>query len=126
MQLDKPETLIIATWQVAGLHHWPGAPERRRYLADPHRHQFHITVAVRSNLDRMDNRPIEYHWLLSQIQLAIAGNTPAHELLNFNSDSCEMIASRLGLELSIKHGLDIAYVEVWEDGECGSRVSWPS
>ena len=35
-------TELVFSFEVDGLHHWPGAPDRYREFGQPHRHLFKI------------------------------------------------------------------------------------
>lgn len=95
-----------------GWHNWPEAPEHRGYLANTHRHEFHIEVSVRVDHDYRD---IEFHDLKENV----AAISPGEEL---GAYSCEMIARDYIDGLTECYGPVVDYVEVWEDGECGAHV----
>jgi hypothetical protein len=49
---------VWTTFTAPGFHRWPGASGQRSYLADLHRHLFHITVHV--GVTHTD-RDVEFH-----------------------------------------------------------------
>lgn len=102
---------IFVRFQSAGIHHWPGATGERAYLATPHRHQFHVEVAVPVT---HDDREVEFHDLLEFCRSAF----PTGDL---GAMSCEMLARQLG-DAVMQRYLRPVTVTVSEDGECGSVV----
>lgn len=113
-------TQIIVTTSVPGTHCWPGAPDRRSYLREPHRHLFLVkawaTVAH-------DDRDVEFHDLQGTIRCAM-NNISSRDVmaygepLDYGSSSCEMIGKYLLNKVPV-----LDRVEVWEDGECGALVT---
>lgn len=101
---------IDTTVRLVGFHHWPSATPNRRYLAAPHRHQFHITPTVAVG---HDNRDVEFHDLRDVVISWWEENQGAR--------SCEMMARDL-----IGHleglGMTVVKVHVSEDGEDGATV----
>lgn len=96
-----------------GWHRWPDAPEHRGYLANAHRHEFHVEVCMRVN---HPDREIEFHDLKENV----AAISPGEDLETL---SCEMIARDYIDGLTECYGVRaVVYVEVWEDGECGAHV----
>lgn len=103
---------IFVRFVKAGFHLWPNAPPSRAYLAQRHRHLFHVEVRVEV---RHDDREIEFHDLLEE----------AEDLFEIADDtmSCEMMARVLANRLMALHDQRIFAVTVSEDGECGATVS---
>lgn len=99
-------------FQVEGWHKWPGASEKRRYLANSHRHMFHVEAAVEvAELDR----EIEFHDLKDAcIELFPGGDMGAK--------SCEMMATDLGNALLALLGPRRLHITVSEDGEVGATI----
>jgi hypothetical protein len=95
-----------------GFHNWPGATPGREYLADRHRHEFHVEVCAAVH---HDDRDIEFH----DLKDALADFMPRGEL---GAQSCEMMARTIIERLSDLWPGRILWCEVWEDGECGARV----
>lgn len=105
-------SLVWATHVFEGFHHWPGAPEHRSYLRDPHRHLFHARVEV---LVGDGDREVEFH----DLRDAITEWVDSQER-NFGPASCEHIAQRLIMHLSDQY--DVQSVTVSEDGENGATL----
>lgn len=102
---------IFVRFQSAGIHHWPAATGARAYLAVPHRHQFHVEVAVPVS---HDDREVEFHDLLDFCR----SEFPTGDL---GAQSCEMLARQLGEAVLRRYHRPVT-VTVSEDGECGSVV----
>lgn len=107
---------IWVSFQAEGLHCWPGATQRRAYLAHKHRHMFHVRVQTRVE---HDDREIEFHDLRAQAQHAFLALGDGGD---FDGQSCEALARRLAEHLSVRHRRWFV-VEVSEDGEFGAVVS---
>jgi hypothetical protein len=106
---------IWVTFQRAGLHRYPAAPDDVNYLASTHRHlfKFKISISVVHN-----DRDIEFHQFLNWLEGLYQGT------LTVDFMSCEMIAEDLISAINKKHpGRDIS-VEVSEDGECGAVLTF--
>jgi hypothetical protein len=111
---------VVVRTAFAGTHRWPEAPVSRAYLANVHRHLFHVEACV--SVDA--GRDIEFHDLLDSVRRAIRtlGISAGAGGVALGSMSCEDIATVLAHELIAEHGSDRRIeVGVWEDGECGAR-----
>lgn len=112
---------VFCTFQVAGFHHWPDAPNRYAYLQDDHRHVFHGRVEVYVG---GDNREVEFIELKRQAEDAfrgIAESTTYDHTPDFGFRSCEQLVAEL------KSGLShyaVAAIEISEDGENGARATF--
>lgn len=108
---------ITARFTLAGLHHWPNAPERRAYLRNPHRHLFHVTVHTPV---MHDDRDIEFHDLAEQAvrHFRRLGDPyhPESTLVDFGPRSCEVLAEQLAKSLHAVY-VPVSRVDVSEDGE---------
>lgn len=106
-------TTIKVRHRSIGFHRWPGASGDRAYLADRHRHEWHLEVTCRVDHDERD---VEFHDLKDLVaELAPAGEQ--------GDRSCEAMARQLMSDLNARLGAGrVMAVEVWEDGECGARV----
>lgn len=113
--MSNPAATIHVTFQVEGLHHWPGAIGRRAYLAHPHRHQFHVEVSA--DVEH-DDREVEFHDL-KDLARALFDTYGVHG--DFGPQSCEMLARRLATDLAAAHDRDMTAM-VSEDGEFGATV----
>lgn len=120
--MSTSDTTITASAVVAGLHHWPSAPDRRAYLRHPHRHRFHATARVAV---AHDDRDVEYHDLGEQVEVLLAGLGsrwhPESTLIDFGPQSCETLARALAALLADR-GLRVVEVTVSEDGEHAATV----
>lgn len=105
-------TEIIIQYAAEGFHYWPGASGRREYLGQRHRHLFRIRVGM--PVDH-DDREVELHDFLDFCKAL----WPGPEL---GSWSCEMLAREMGKEIERRYGR-LCWVEVYEDGEVGARVT---
>jgi hypothetical protein len=101
---------VIARLRFVGFHRWPGAPDAVAYLANTHRHEFHIEA--RKQVSALD-REIEFITLKRQIGDYLSASYPAGHL---GARSCEMLATELCAEFNLSS------CEVLEDGENGARV----
>ena len=91
-----------------GWHRWPEAKGLRSYLSFPHRHMFHVSVAVMN----VQSRRIEFHDLMDYARSCFPGG-------DMGAQSCEEMAQRLARRLCATYGRDVT-VEVSEDGEAGA------
>lgn len=109
------DVTIWAEARLPGFHRWPGATGQRSYLADRHRHMFHIraTVAVAH-----DERDVEFH----DLRQVIADWWGPGER-ECEDSSCEALARDLAHHLTYRVKLQVRQVGVSEDGECGATVT---
>lgn len=110
---------IWVTFQRVGFHCYPNAPSEPydvTYLANRHRHlfKFKVSLSVSHN-----EREVEYHQFLHKLESWYADNT-----LQADNASCETLAEQLMRRISFEHPTREITVEVSEDGECGSVVSY--
>jgi hypothetical protein len=116
-------TTIWATITVPGTHYWPDAHEGREYLAQEHRHLFHVRAEVAVG---HDDRDIEFHDLAELLANEARSLAYGSEggLYSFGSRSCEMLARQLFDWLRDTGGpsLSVVSVEWSEDGEFGAIV----
>ena len=104
---------IFVRFTTPGMHCWPAATGRRAYLAQAHRHLFHVEVRLPAPVN--DARAIEFHDLRDHALLLLGGP-------DFGSASCETIAHDLARQLQERYGALFVEVTVSEDGECGATV----
>lgn len=135
------QSTVMVKERLVGFHCWPEAPEAVAYLRQPHRHLFTIIVAV--NVTH-DDRDVEFHMLqrdLLRITSALWPLRPEPGVgeFDFAHRSTEMLAAEMidalrafktpandptaAKEYMIHPYRNVAWVEVWEDDECGSRVT---
>ncbi len=104
--------MIWVTFQRAGIHHYPGAPEDVSYLRYPHRHIFKFKVSI----DVLhENREIEFHQFLNWLESLFTKGT-----LTLDYQSCEMISDNLYEKIQNEYPGRKVIIEISEDGECGS------
>jgi len=112
------KTYVIVRLQVDGLHSFPAARElypEVGFLADEHRHMFHIEAACAVTHTDRDK---EFIMLKRNVvdyfrQMYYKPEKRTHD---FGSMSCEAIA------MDIQNQFDCEWVEVWEDNENGGRI----
>lgn len=111
-------TFIVVTLQVEALHNWPAARQivpEMGFLADLHRHIFHIkaTLAVKH-----DDRDVEIIKFKRELLNYFQRNYYDKDLnvCNFGPRSCETLAKDL------MEAYDLQSCEVLEDGENGAIV----
>jgi hypothetical protein len=110
------KALITVRFIEPGFHCWPGAQGKRAYLADRHRHLFHVSVTT--EVDH-DDREIEFHDLMEEAR-SIYRNMGNGEG-EYGSMSCEAMARQLGQSLIYRYHRTFE-VSVFEDGEVGATV----
>lgn len=107
---------IWITFQRAGIHCYPTAPDDVAYLRIPHRHLFKFKVGIEVEHNERD---IEFHqflnWCMAQYEQGV---------LQLDSKSCETIASELAHQINIRYPNRAIEVEVSEDGECGAVIQF--
>jgi hypothetical protein len=121
-EVVSSKATIFVKFTQEGIHCWKDAPDGpRAYLRNPHRHLF--VIEARTEVEH-DDRQLEFFDVRDQIEGLfglIAG--PARDL---GSQSCEMLARRIGMHLvEWSGGKHTWAVTVSEDGEAGASVtSW--
>lgn len=106
------EAVISVRFQVEGWHRWPDAPPHRGYLAQSHRHMFHVEATLPVG---HDDREVEFHDFLDFCRIHFEGG-------DRGAQSCEVMARDL-LASICGHYARSASVKVFEDGEVGATVS---
>jgi hypothetical protein len=107
------------------MHYWPEAPDTVMFLRSPHRHEFHVEVELPVE---HDDRDVEFillkgiAWNILRSWHGWADPLQHAALLDFGTNSCEMIARYLAVRLIKHYGVTWAQVTVSEDGENGARV----
>lgn len=107
-------TTVWTRLALPGFHRWPAASGARAYLADRHRHLFHLEVEV--PVDH-DERQVEFHDLQDLVR--DWWGPGAREC---GDASCETLAKQL-LDHLHAHGIRPCRVVVAEDGESGATVT---
>jgi hypothetical protein len=107
---------VIVRTSFIGFHRWPDAPSRRAYLADLHRHDFHLTV----ELEVFHNeREVEFHDLQELVAVCRATRIPKTSDL-----SCEAMAQILGECVADQYPGRHMTVTVSEDNENDARLTF--
>ena len=108
-------TNVIVKLQIEGTHQWDGCNKAEvNYLANEHRHMFHIKA--KKTVSHGD-RDIEIIKLKHKIELHFVQYWCDYKRLNrFGNMSCEMLAEELCRQF------ELCYCEVLEDGENGAEV----
>ena len=121
---DRARRMIWVTFRKEGIHKYPAAATDPAlatgdeydvsFLATPHRHIFHFTVAIEVF---HNDRDIEFIQFKRWLEKLYAGGT-----LELNYKSCEMISDDLYEQIASRYpGRDIE-ITVAEDGENGATV----
>jgi hypothetical protein len=116
----KKKNMIWVTFQKVGYHRYPAAGtdpklEDVTYLANTHRHLFKFKVWI----DVFnEDREIEFHQFLKFCETHICGN------FDMDYKSCEMLSDALAGVIGAVYTGRHLYVEVSEDGECGSYAEY--
>ena len=120
--MQVANTTVWCRTQVVGFHKWEGALKQYRYLANVHRHVFHIEVHI---LVVHDNRDTEFIHLgqLAKREFELCAPSRCFDEPDFGSQSCEMLAKRLGAAF-IEMGYKVKEVRVSEDNENGARITY--
>lgn len=101
-----------------GFHHWPHPTPPRCYLAQRHRHLFHVeaTVEVQHN-----EREIEFHDFLEFCRNHFGGYLENRE---FGAYSCEALAEALAKKITLQYPNRSVIVKVFEDREVGAEIHY--
>ena len=118
--IENAKRMIYVTFQREGIHHYPLAATEPNladvsFLANPHRHIFHFTVAIQVFHNDRDIEFIQFkRWLESLYQ----------GTLELNHKSCEMISDDLYEAIASRFpGRDIE-IKVSEDDENGVVITY--
>lgn len=106
-------TTAIARFQVPGFHCWANASGDRAYLADRHRHLFHVEARIELF---GDDRELEFHDFLDFCRASFPGG-------EMGGQSCEQMAKELIEKIGDRYPGRWIQVSVFEDGEVGAEVS---
>lgn len=112
---------IWVTFQRKGKHFFPRAatdPDLAdvSYLGHEHRHLFKTKVWIEIF---HDDRELEFHQFLNLLESLYDNN-----VLSFDHKSCEMISNDLAEQIQGKFPRRHFAIEISEDGECGSLISY--
>lgn len=106
--------MVVVRFTAQGWHNWPDAPPGRAYLADSHRHLFHVEIKM--GIEDL-NREVEFHDLLDFGMEWWSERGP-----DFSGKSCEMLAEGLLQALALAWPNRTLCVGVFEDGEVGAEI----
>jgi len=110
--------IVWAKFQVEGFHAWPDAPGDLAFLRSKHRHVFHFEIGVEVT---ESNREVEFILLGRRARHRLASLYKNQDrIFDFENDSCEMIAEKLGNALEVEFLIEA--VSVFEDDENGASV----
>lgn len=122
-----PVQRVWVTFQKEGIHAYPAAAtdptlktgdwDDVSFLASPHRHIFHFRVTMQVF---HDDRDVEFIQLKRWCERLYEAGT-----LELNSKSCEMLSNDLYAELIARWPGRWIEIEVSEDGENGSKTTYP-
>jgi hypothetical protein len=117
-------TTVWCTFQVAGFHNWPLAPEACSYLRAIHRHVFHVRVEAAVSHGNRDIEFIRFKHLAEEVFRGLSLPFPngwmcTHAGIFLGARSCELLAQDLYHELKGNY-LTITEITVSEDGENGA------
>lgn len=116
--MTQSNATVWVQFQQVGFHYWADAPKHRAYLAQSHRHVFHVEVSA--DVEH-DDRDIEFHDLRDEATSLFRGLTVSKGG-DFGPQSCETLARRLAVRVAGNLARPIT-VTVSEDGECGATVT---
>lgn len=125
---EKAKRMIYVTFQREGIHCYPAAatdPNLKTgdkydvsFLANPHRHIFHFTVAIEVFHNDRDVEFIQFKRWLEQLYSGTSS------VLSLDYKSCEMIADDLYLQISGRYPGRAVWIEVSEDNENGCLIKY--
>lgn len=113
--MTTPTTTAIVRFSVPGFHCWEGATGDRAYLADRHRHLFHVEAKIQV---WHSDRELEYHDFLDFCRAHFPGG-------EMGGQSCEMMAENLIETIQARYPGRSMTVSVFEDGEVGAEINSP-
>ena len=124
--MNKAMRTIWVTFQKEGVHMYPGADTDPKlatgdwddvsFLGFPHRHIFHFKVWIEVFHDDRDIEFIQFKRWLEKLY--------SDKTLELNHRSCEMISQDLNDKISEKYPNREVWIEVSEDGENGSFLTF--
>lgn len=108
---------IYVRFDLAGMHKWPKAVREVHFLSYEHRHLFKFKCSAKVT---RDDRQLEFFMLQRKIKLWLLDTywSAEHQMLDFGSMSCEMIAKKI-----LNRFKSLNEVEVSEDGENGAVIT---
>ena len=124
--VDAASRMIWVTFQKEGIHCYPAAetdPKLKTgdeydvsFLANPHRHIFHFTVAIEVTHNDRDIEFIQFkRWLEGMFR---------DNIMELDHKSCEMISDELYHVIATRYSDRSIEITVSEDGENGATVQY--
>lgn len=120
--------MIWVTFRKEGIHRYPAAetdPKLKTgdkydvsFLAYPHRHIFHFTVAIEVTHNDRDVEFIQFKRWLEELYSSDQG------VLSLDYKSCEMICDDLYEVIATRYPDRIIEITVSEDGENGATITY--
>ena len=111
---------VIVKTSYEGVHCWPQAPQEVAYLANPHRHIFHIEAEIEVF---HNDRELEFIMIKHKIDRCIGWHLDNNGVWQMGAMSCEQVAEEVLGMLQEEYGTDRRMcVSVFEDNENGCRV----
>ncbi len=125
---DKAKRMIWVTFRKEGIHKYPAAAEDPAlktgdmydvsFLAYPHRHIFHFTVAIQVWHNDRDVEFIQFKRWLEQLY------SSDQNILSLDYKSCEMISDDLYEQIASRYPDRDIEITVSEDGENGATIRY--
>lgn len=107
--VKKPSSIeIVVSFQFEGFHYWPDASSQHTYLANAHRHMFHVKAWKEVSHGNREIEIIQFKRNMCRFATEQWGHGQMTTL------SCEQMAEALCKKF------ELAYCEVLEDGENGA------
>jgi hypothetical protein len=125
-QLNNSSKMIWVTFRKEGIHKYPAALDDPKlatgdeydvsFLGYPHRHIFHFKVWIEIFHDDRDIEFIQFKRWLEKLY--------SEKTLELDYKSCEMMSDDLFKKISERYPERSVRIEVSEDGENGSDISY--
>jgi hypothetical protein len=125
-QLNNSNKMIWVTFRKEGIHKYPAALDDPKlatgdeydvsFLGYPHRHIFHFKVWIEIFHDDRDIEFIQFKRWLEKLY--------SEKTLELDYKSCEMMSDDLFKKISERYPERSVRIEVSEDGENGSDISY--
>jgi hypothetical protein len=125
---QQAQRMIWITFRKEGIHRYPAAetdPNLKTgdkydvsFLAYPHRHIFHFTVAIEVTHNDRDVEFIQFKRWLEELYSGDQG------VLSLDYKSCEMICDDLYEVIATRYPDRIVEITVSEDGENGATITY--
>ena len=125
-QLNNSNKMIWVTFRKEGIHKYPAALDDPKlatgdeydvsFLGYPHRHIFHFKVWIEVFHDDRDIEFIQFKRWLEKLY--------SEKTLELDYKSCEMMSDDLFKKISERYPERSVRIEVSEDGENGSDISY--